>query len=442
MTFLQSCGSGGITDILFPEDEENNNDPGEEGIEEEGIEEEDIPHPIDRGSGATVSRIEGNPSSGALEIYRASNLAVLCVDGDLCEPDYAYVSDDFIKTSGQDPLDSGQCNFDYDPNITSRFELRRVNGEVNGLDLYFSKEDLFFLAWVSLRYKINPYFMMGILSIESAGNCRLVSHATGQGCFQLTYRFARPQLNESYPERVAEWAWHDRRGHYPSDIFVDLDVYFEEIPPSAQYRVTLDPFVDNINNIDVSSVVNFNYGIIGSAMYFHWQQYLLYYLPTRNIPLDDLRYKGELLFQQENGKATWQAAAYNGGAFGARLELSQESDENVADFIDDMPAEARNYGPVVVDYCTEYQSGEDLYDTNFNIEDIDLILDLLYATYPEDIDVDWDEVFFEIDQIFFSEGNEEINFTDDIKALVYVISTFLPDLAPEWTDNDSIGFRN
>src|SRR3989338_3547151 len=82
---------------------------------------------------------------------------LLCLD-DACEAPYEELPDDWFVTDGQEPLDSSQCNYDYNPNLLSTFIMGKPGEGVNGLNLLFSKEDLFFLAWISIREKINPYF--------------------------------------------------------------------------------------------------------------------------------------------------------------------------------------------------------------------------------------------------------------------------------------------
>src|SRR3990167_5497111 len=178
-----------------------------------------------------VHDIGGNPSPGAQEIYESADLSDLCIDEARCAPPYDEIPEDFVQTDGQEPLDDDVCNFDYDPNEISTFVLNRVDGSVNGLDLFLSREDLFFIAWVSVRQKINPYFLLGVMSQESYGNCAAVSSAGGEGCFQITNYYGQAQLNESYPDRTAAWHWSDRSDdYYPDDIFVDPESYFGEAP--------------------------------------------------------------------------------------------------------------------------------------------------------------------------------------------------------------------
>src|SRR3989338_9121972 len=93
-----------------------------------------------------VRDIGGSPSSGSRDVYASANLKALCVDDEVCGPSYAPLSGHYLYTTGQNPLDAMGCNYDYDPNLTSTFVLNRVDGSINGLQLLFSKEDLFFLA--------------------------------------------------------------------------------------------------------------------------------------------------------------------------------------------------------------------------------------------------------------------------------------------------------
>lgn len=375
-----------------------------------------------------VADIEGSPSSGAEDIYESANLNDLC-DDDECTPSYDSLPGGFIFTDGQDPLDEDVCNFDYNPNLTSAFVLNRVDGEVNGLELWLSREDLFFIAWVSIRMQINPYFLLGVLSQESAGNCAAVSSSNAEGCFQITNTFGRAQLDDSYEERVEEWHWSDRSGeYYPDDIFIDPETYFEEAPPTDQFRITLDPTAGTIEGEEVSSVVNFTNGAIASGLYYKWQEYLLYY------SYEDLRDTAEELFESEDGKSLWQASAYNGGAYGAVNALLAGGE----DFLDELSDETQNYAEMVVAYCKEYQGGTSTYSDSYTEDDVEWIIDLLSYTYPDDYDIDWEEVKDDVHQVFFADGTTELTFVDDVKALVYVISTFVPDLAPEWPDEGSI----
>lgn len=385
----------------------------------------------DSDSSETVEEITGEPSAGAQEIYESSDLNSLCIDSSICRPNYDLLPATLIRTEGQSPLVTEVCNFDYDPNLNSSFVVRRVDGTVNGLDPLLSKQDLFFLAWVSIRYHINPHFLIAVMAQESFANCAAVSFAGGEGCFQITNTFGQAQLNQSYPLRVAEWNWTDRLGeYYPDQIFQDEQSYFGEIPATTQYRRTLDPSAPTIDGIPVSSVVNFHYGIIASALYFHWQPYLLYYR------FDELRGQAAELFQLTNGKARWQAAAYNGGAFGAASALTQAG----LNFLDVMSAETQDYADRVVDYCAAFQSGELFYQASFSEEDVDSILELLAMTYPDGF-IDWDQVYDDVMQVLFTSDTDstiKLSYIDDIKALVYVISTHFPQLAPEWPDEGSI----
>ena len=371
----------------------------------------------------TVRNIGGNPSAGSRNVYASADLKALCVDNDICEPSYAPLSGNYLYTSGQDLLDATGCNYDYDPNLTSTFVLNRVDGSINGLQLLFSKEDLFFLAWESVRHQINPYFLMGILSQESAGNCSAVSASHGEGCFQITNTFGQAQLDESYSDRVASWFWTDRSGtYYPDDVFIDELTYFGSEPASEQYRLTLDPSAHEIEGVSISSVANFNFGIIAAGLYFHWQPYFVYenYSSLR----DELRD----LFQTKDGKSSWQAAAYNGGITRARQAIGDAGN----DFLNEMREETQDYVPSVLDYCHEYEAGELTYSATYTQDEVEFIIDLLSYTYPNDSGLDWEAVKDDVHQVFFEDGTEELTFVDDVKALVYVISTHAADLGPEW----------
>lgn len=373
--------------------------------------------------------IEGEPSPGSRDIYASANLNQLCVDTTKCEPLYEKLSAALIRTAGQEPLINTTCNFDFDANLVSTFLLHRVEGSVNGLKLLLSKEDLFFLAWSSVRYQINPYFLLGVMAAESAGNCAAVSTAHAEGCFQITNTFGQAQLKQSYPDRVKNWFWSDRSGNdYPDSIFVDDGVYFGENPSTDQFRLTEDPTSGRVDNEEVSSVVNFHFGILASSFYFKWQHYLLYYHYA------SLRETAAWLFQSPDGKGLWQAAAYNGGSYGAAQALSRAG----SNFLGEMREETQNYAQNVMDYCHSFQAGDDVYSAVYEKEDVAWILDLLSFTYPEDSPIDWEEVKEDVNQVFFSDGNQTLTFEDDIKALVYVISTHVPELAPEWPEEDSI----
>ena len=376
-----------------------------------------------------VESISGSPSAGSQEIYESADLTDLCVDDNLCSPPYDRLPGDFLRTEGQEPLVAGSCNFDYDPNLSSRFVLGRVEGSVNGLNLLLSREDLFFIAWVSIRHQINPYFLLGVMVAESAGDCSAVSGSSAEGCFQITNTFGQAQLDQSYPDRVTDWFWTDRSGdYYPDEIFVEEASYFGEIPSTDQFRLTLDPTAGSIDGVEISSVVNFPFGIIASGLYYRWQHYLLYY------NFKELRGEAKDLFQEENGKALWQAAAYNGGAWGAANALELAAN----DFLTVMNDETAEYAGRVIDYCTEFQGGTSAYDVTYSQDDLDWIIDLLSFTYPSDLGVDWGAVKDEISQVFFTEGVTELSFADDIKAIVYVLSTHTPELASEWPDEHSI----
>lgn len=378
-----------------------------------------------------IQDIGGNPSAGSQDIYATANLKNLCIDNFECDAPYDVLPDEFYNTGNAQLTDLDICDFDYDPNVTSTFVLNRVSGSVNGLDLLFSKEDLFFLAWNSIRYQINPYFLMGVLATESRGNCAAVSASNGEGCFQITNTFGEAQLNDSYPDFVSDWFWTARSDdYYPDDVFVDELSYFGEQPTSDQFRTTLDPSVFEINDTEISSVVNFHFGVTAASLYFNWQQYLLFH------HYDEIADLSEELFAMDDGKALWQAAAYNGGAYGASNALGNA--DPVEDFLDEMPAQTQNYAPLVVDYCKSYQAGEITYNATYTEAEVYFLVDLLAQTYPADIDIDWDEVKDDIHQIFFADGTNYLTFVDDVKALVYVISTFDPVLAPVFAAEGSI----
>jgi len=380
-------------------------------------------------SNENINSIDGDPSQGSSDIYASANLKDICVDDDICGAPYTTLPSNWINTDGQEPLTDDVCNFDYDPNYTSTFTINRVNGTVNGLELVLSKEDLFFLAWVSMRLQINPYFLMGVMSQESAGNCAAVSGSHGEGCFQITNTFGQAQLDDSYPDRVIDWNWSDRSGdYYPDDIFIDEETYFGDVPDDEQFRVTTDPTAEEIDGTEVSSVINFPHGVIASGLYFKWQQYLLY------TSYEELGDDAEALFQAEDGKASWQAAAYNGGAYGAANAIA----DGGSDFLEEMADETQDYVPLVLAYCKAYQAGGLTYNDTYTEDDVQWLIDLLSFTYPNDDAINWDDVKEDVHQVFFDDGTTELTFEDDIKALIYVISTHTGELGPEWPVEDSI----
>lgn len=371
--------------------------------------------------------VEASDSSQA--IYEDANLNHLCLEEE-CEPDYDPIPDQFKRLAAEGTIDLESCNYDFDHNLTSDFELFNPEEEVAGVDLLLSKEDLFFLAWASIRYKMNPHFLLGVMLQESRGNCAAVSFASGQGCFQITYDFGQPQLETSYGDRVVDWVWTDRSGFFPSSLYVDDLDYFGEEATTSQNRMFIFPDDESIDGVSISSVANFHYGVIASALYFHWQQYLLYYL------YEDAQDQATVLFNKPDEKVKWQSAAYNAGAFGASSALENRGN----DYLAQLPAETRNYAPNVAAYCQQLQNGEDLYDANYSADDMDYIIDLLAGTYPEDLGVDWEELKSSIRSSFF-QNQETINFVKDIKAIIYTISTYSSSLAPEWPAGRSIGVR-
>lgn len=380
------------------------------------------------GDGGVVREIGGDPSTGSKTIYSNADLGDLCLVGS-CQPDYGELPSDFVNSDNQQSLSSSICDYDYDPNTISTFVLNRIHGSFNGLELLLSKEDLFFIAWVSMREKINPYFLLGILSQESAGNCAAVSPYHGEGCFQITNTFGQGQLGDSYADRISSWHWSDRNDdYYPDNFFINSSSYFEETPLTDQFRITTDPTAGKIDGTPVSSIVNFNFGAIGAALYFKWQENLLYH------HYSDLRASAKNLFQKDNGKAAWQAAAYNGGAYGAANALADSG----TSFLNDMTSETQDYVPAVLDYCQAYQSGLETYSASYTEDDIEWIIDLLSYTYPTSYGIDWDGLKNQIHQIFFADGTAKLTFVDDVKALIYVISTYDSVLAPEWPDESSL----
>lgn len=372
----------------------------------------------------TTQDVSGTPADFSQSIYESSNLSDLC-DDDVCESDYETIPESFKEIYDED--EPNICAFDYDPNETSQILVTKEPNGVNGLNLLFSKEDLFFLAWASMRYQINPHFLMGVMAQESYGNCAAVSSADAEGCFQITNYYGRLQLQQSYAERVLNWYWNDSpNGYYDDSIFIDPLTWFGEDPETDQLRMTLDPSSSIVLGTDVSSVVNFNFGVIGSAMYYFWEQYFLYYnySSTRGTTTN-------LIDNFDEEKASLMAAAYNGG-IGSLVNNLKKFGNN---YLDGMPTETQDYVPNVLSYCEGFQNGSDKYTTTYYSEEIDYIIDLLSYTYDESLGIDWEGLKAEIQENFFATEDDKLSFVDDVKALIYFISTYDPALAPVWPED-------
>jgi hypothetical protein len=363
-----------------------------------------------------TSEINGDPSPYAQEIYDSKNLNDLCLDSD-CEPTFDPIPDSWIDNF--DPETDEICGFDYNPNATSQFLIRYQNDGVNGLNLLLSKEDLFFMAWASMRHHINPHFLVGVMAQESYGNCAAVSSAGAEGCFQITTYYGRLQLEASYPERVADWFWADQSGYYPDTIFIDPLTWFGEEPETDQFRQTLDPTNASVLGTAVSSVVNFPFGVIGSGLYYNWEQNFLY---NNYASLNDT--VGDVVVEPGE-KAVLLAAAYNGGIGRLTDSLTLYGTEYLAG----MDSETQDYVEGVTDYCIGFQAGSQTYDTTYSADDVEYLIDLLSQTYPAD-QTDWSSLKSTIHATFFADV-DELRFSDDIKALIYVISTYDVTLAPE-----------
>ncbi len=366
--------------------------------------------------------VSGEPSYYSQEIYESVDLTVLCT-ADECQPEYPVLSDDYNEY--YDSEVPAVCAFDDNPNQTSQFILHKDPEGVNGLKLLMSKEDLFFLAWVSMRYQVNPHFLLGVMSQESYGNCAAVSYANAEGCFQITNDYGRAQLEESYEDRVNNWYWaDDPSGYYPDSVFVNSTDWFGEEPETEQYRMTLDPSSASVLGVDVSSVVNFNFGVIGSALYYNWEQYFLYnqYSSLRTTVKN-------IISSQEEAKASLMAAAYNGGI--SRLTSSLQS--YGSNYLNGMAYETQDYVGKVLDYCEGFQEGSSWYTASYTADNLDSLIDLLALTYDASLEIDWDSLKQDIRDNFFS-GQDELTLVDDMKALIYYISTYDSSLAPEWPE--------
>lgn len=372
-------------------------------------------------SGPTTS-IGGQPSSHSLSIYQTSNLGELCVFSD-CQTDIQPLPASH-KTIYQDRQKT--CAFDYDPNQSSQLLIRQRITATSGLKLHFSKEDLFFLAWASMRYQINPHFLMAIMAQESAGNCAAVSYADAEGCFQITNYYGRLQLQQSFANRVLNWHWNENPdGYYDSNLFINQTTWFGEVPVSEQNRMTLDPASAQVLGTSVSSVVNFHYGVIASALYFHWEQYFLHhnYSSTQDLV-------GSLIHDDENQKAGLMAAAYNGGISALAQSLKSKGEN----YLQDMSFETEDYFERVLNYCVDFQDGSNLQQATYHWDEVEYLLDLLAMTYDPELEIDWDQLKDHLKDDFFSD-TKQLNFIDDGKALIYYISTFDPALAPVWPDD-------
>lgn len=365
--------------------------------------------------------ITGSPSDASLAIYESADLNQLCVYDDCTSVE---LPDGYIVSASAD--ESDYCAFNDNPNATTQFVLHKPTDSSNGLDLLLSREDLFFLAWVSLRYKINPHFLVGVMIQESFANCAAVSYADAEGCFQITNYYGKLQLQQSYPNRVLDWHWNDSpEGYYPDSIFINPVTWFGESPSTDQFRMTLDPISGFVLSVDVSSVVNFNFGAIGSALYYNWQENFLYfnYSSSRDTVLD-------IIDSDPEQKAKMMAAAYNGGIGRLASSLNTYGESYAVG----LQTETQDYLEYVAEHCVEYQSGSNTFSVSYNRDEVEYIIDLLSYTYPADSEIDWDGLKTSVNETFFP-NDETINLVDDVKALIYYISTYDPLLAPEFAED-------
>ena len=109
----------------------------------------------------TTEEVSGEPTEASESVYDNQNISELCLE-DICEPDYDELPDEFLQLYAED---AENCGLDYDANESSRFGLNKADD----LGLLLSKEDLFFTAWASVRYGINPHFLMAVMMAESYG---------------------------------------------------------------------------------------------------------------------------------------------------------------------------------------------------------------------------------------------------------------------------------
>ncbi|MBF0105083.1 MAG: hypothetical protein HQM16_07115 [Deltaproteobacteria bacterium] len=371
----------------------------------------------------TIASISGTPSDYSQSIYTTEDLSDLCLSA-ACEAPYSLIPDTF--KSVYDETNPDTCHFDDNPNSSSQFIIKKETSGVNDLHLLLSKEDLFFLAWASLRYKINPHFLMGVMAQESYGNCAAVSSADAEGCFQITNYYGRLQLQQSFADRVLSWHWNDNPdGYYPDSLFINPLTWFGETPESDQFRMTLDPSAGTVLGVAVSSVVNFNFGVIASALYYHWEQYFLYHNYSSLQSLVET-----LVEQNSEAKSSLMAAAYNGGMGTLTSALNQYD----SDYLDHLPAETYNYVDRVLYYCQGFQGGASAYTATYNSDEMEYIIDLLQMTYDDSLDIDWDTLKQDVITNFYA-TQESLSFVDDIKAVIWFISTYDTALAPVWADD-------
>ena len=106
--------------------------------------------------------------------------------------------------------------------------------------------------------------------------------------------------------------------------------------------------------------------------------------------------------------------------------------EHEEDYLNGMAIETQNYVDNVLRFCADHQQGASNQSVTYNQSEVEYLIDLLSYTYDKnEIDVDWDNLKENVIETFFS-GGTTITLRDDIKALIYFISTYHVDLAPEW----------
>lgn len=361
----------------------------------------------------TTESLSGFPSTKSESVYQTNNLNELCNNAS-CDSQITPIPSWFQESS---TTNNSVCNFDYNPNASSQFILKTTD---NWSPIYLSKVDLFFIAWVSHRYKINPHFLMAILRQESGGNCSLVSVAEAEGCFQITNYWGRRQLQQSYSDRTSSWFWtaNPPASRYDSSLFVNPQDWFEDNIATTQYRVTLDPESPTVNGTEVSSVVNFHFGSIGSALFFHWQNHFLW----RQKSIQDTLKK--LIQTESSAKSKLMAAAYNGGT----TKLIQSIKNRGINYDQELFLETSQYVSRVFDFCKKAQSGDLVYNATLNQTDVDDFITYLEQTYELSL-FDAETLRTQIRQDFFTD-TDELTIVDDIKALIFTISRFSPTLAP------------
>lgn len=335
--------------------------------------------------------------------------------------------------------DPRRCAFDAQLKNEQRFTLRKQRF-ANGIDLLLSEQDLAFVAWTAFTYDINPHFLMGIMMAESSGDCSAVSSSGAQGCFQITYRQGAGQLKNSFSERVADWYWAKRSngseahrklgealGYWPADLYVSPSEYFGRKlkPGTRQLRMTVDPVATlqtsrRVGDTEVSSVANFSFGVIGSALYFH---FLNYYLYSHEVQL-----KGDVrqLVASPGRKVMWMAASYNQGAPRTMRALGNYG---TTEIWRRMSADVLSYAETVSDYCEQLQEGNQTYGGQWTFGQFSDWLQQLRWTYSA-IPIDWEMLQREVKSRHFAQ-DQTLDLETGLLDIFRTMRALEPRLGPE-----------